>query len=97
MSHLATLLAAADPTPTLDLKAGLMWVKGFALLGLTVIFVYLTGKALLKHGKNGDTSGAFSMAGATLICLIPLAIGASVATITGYGGALLNVFTKILS
>jgi hypothetical protein len=95
INHFAML--AADNSPDLNLKAGLIAIRGLALLGLTIIFVYLTGKALLKHGKNGDTSGAFSVTGATLICLIPLAVGASVITITGYGGALLDVITKVLS
>lgn len=88
------VLAAA---PELDLKGGVVWLRGFGLLLLTVIFIYLTAKALLKHGQRGDTSGALSVTGATLLCLIPLAIGATVATITGYGGALLDVVTKILS
>ncbi len=96
MLTLTNIILTADKPPALDLNAGAAWAKGFGLLCVMVILVYLTGKGLIKHAGRGDTSAAFSMAGATLICLFPLGLIGGAAVLTGYGSALLGVVTKIL-
>lgn len=88
---------ASTQVPSLDLEAGAIWLKGFALLCLMVVLVYLTGKSMLSHGSRGDTSKSFSVVAATMICLIPLGLLGGTAILTGYGSALLGVITKVLS
>ncbi len=96
MLTLTNAILAADKQPVISLNAGAAWAKGFGLLCIMVILVYLTGKGLVKHASRGDTSSSFSMAGATLICLFPLGLIGGAAVLTGYGSALLSVVTKIL-
>lgn len=83
--------------PDISPEAGLLWVKGFLLLALGVVLVWLTIKSVIKHGQDGDQKTAISVVTATLICLIPLGLIGTAAVATGYGGALLNVITKIFS
>jgi hypothetical protein len=89
------LLAA--PPPTINLEAGVVWVKGFLLLVCAVVLVYMTLRGLLTHGQRGDYSQAISMVGASLIVLSLLGFASGVAVITGYGNAMLSAVTKILS
>jgi len=83
--------------PNIALENGLIWAKGFLLLGCLVVLVYLTLKGLLTHGQHGDYSQAASMVGASMICLSLLGLAAGAAVITGYGTAMLTAITKILS
>lgn len=78
-------------------EAGLIWLKGFLLLALGVVLVWLTIKSLVKHAVDGDQKSSISVVSATLICLIPLGLIGTTAIVTGYGGAILGVLTKILS
>lgn len=94
MLTFATALAA---DPNLDLNKGATWMKGFLALLVTVALMYLTLRALLKHGRSGDTSGALSVVGAMLLCLIPMAVAGSIAIATGYGNALLELVTGVFS
>lgn len=92
-----TLLAAAKAPETYDLKGAVVWLQGFGLLVLLVIIVYLTGKALLGPGREGDINKSFSFVGAVVITLIPLGFITGVGLLTGTGGAILNTVLKILS
>lgn len=92
-----TLLSAAQAPTEYDLFGAAAWLKAFGLLCLLVVIVYLTGKAWLSHGKDGDINGSFSFVGAVFICLIPLALIATAGALTGTGAAMLNTVLKVLS
>jgi len=92
-----TLLAAAQAPETYDLKGAVVWLKGFGLLCVLVIIVFLTGKALLGPARQGDINRSFSFVGAVVITLIPLGFITGVGLLTGTGSAILNTVLKILA
>jgi hypothetical protein len=93
--HTAATLAA---DPTFDLNKGTAKIKGLLLVLVSFVLIYLTIKSLLGPGRSGDYNKSAAITGATLICMIPAALGLlGGAVALGYGAAVLRLFTGIFS
>lgn len=94
--HTLIILSADTVSGTLDPKAAAVWGKGFLLLCAVVVVIWISIKAWLKHGQNGNISGSASFVAAFFICTIPLGLVTTGAILTGTGGMLADSVFKIL-
>lgn len=79
------LLAAADPT--FDPTKIIANVKYLLLACVGVVLIGISLQAAMDHGKRGNTKGAWNTTVATVICMIPAAIGiAGIAIALATGG-----------
>lgn len=69
------------------------FINGDVLIGLcvfafTVILAFISVRALLKHGQQGNIRGASQVTAASLICAVPIALAASAMWFSIASGAL---------
>lgn len=71
--------------------------KALALTAITLILLYVCVKSLISHGTGGDYNQSFKVIASVLIILSLIPIGAGVATVSGYGGAVLDLILSLVS
>jgi hypothetical protein len=77
MTHVQALQAATELAATGDFtpNSTLNKARALLLLGISLVLIWITLAALAGHARKGNTRKIFDIVGATLLALIPGAIG----------------------
>jgi len=97
MNTLNTLVVMTSKTPEFSLGATEKSLKAILLIGISLVLAWLTLKALLGHAREGNYKSAANVGIASIVAMVPLALGASVIAAMGYGAALLEFVVGLAS
>jgi hypothetical protein len=100
MLTLANEVVAAAPIDNpgdININNAKATLTGILLVGISLVLGWLTLKSLLGDAKHGNYSGVAKVGLASVLAMIPLALGAGIATAMGYGASIVNFVGQIIT
>lgn len=89
--HIVLVAAYASPEGGLDLTTPVAKIRLLLISLVSVALIAASVWAIFVHGRKGNTKGSFSVASASLVGLLPAALGVGVFALA-YGQAILAYF-----
>jgi cell division inhibitor SulA len=98
MNTLHTLVVmTSNQAPNFSVNATEKSLKAILLIAISLVLAWLTFKALIGHAREGNYKAAANVGIASIVAMVPLALGASVIAAMGYGAALLEFVVGLAS